>query len=43
MGRGRQSDGVDVPASEMKKWYAIYDVHHGTIKLIPLSFFGFQV
>ena len=21
MGRGRQADGVDVPASEMKKWY----------------------
>lgn len=21
MGRGRQSEGVDVPASEMKKWY----------------------
>lgn len=23
MGRGRQADGVDVPASEMKKWYVI--------------------
>lgn len=21
MGRGRQTDGVDVPACEMKKWY----------------------
>ena len=21
MGRGRQADGVDVPASEMKKWF----------------------
>jgi 5-methyltetrahydropteroyltriglutamate--homocysteine methyltransferase len=21
MGRGRQSEGVDVPACEMKKWY----------------------
>lgn len=21
MGRGRQADGVDVPAAEMKKWY----------------------
>jgi hypothetical protein len=21
MGRGRQANGVDVPASEMKKWY----------------------
>ena len=25
MGRGRQADGVDVPASEMKKWYVILD------------------
>ena len=23
MGRGRQADGVDVPASEMKKWYEL--------------------
>lgn len=23
MGRGRQADGVDVPASEMKKWYVL--------------------
>jgi 5-methyltetrahydropteroyltriglutamate--homocysteine methyltransferase len=23
MGRGRQADGVDVPACEMKKWYVI--------------------
>jgi hypothetical protein len=23
MGRGRQADGVDVPASEMKKWYVV--------------------
>lgn len=23
MGRGRQSEGVDVPASEMKKWLVI--------------------
>ena len=23
MGRGRQADGVDVPASEMKKWCVI--------------------
>lgn len=25
MGRGRQADGVDVPASEMKKWYVIIE------------------
>jgi hypothetical protein len=39
MGRGRQSDGVDVPASEMKKWFVIHGVHH------PDSFivFIFQV
>lgn len=36
MGRGRQSEGVDVPASEMKKWYVIRGVHHETINLIPL-------
>ena len=24
MGRGRQADGVDVPASEMKKWQVNY-------------------
>ena len=35
MGRGRQSDGVDVPASEMKKWYVI----HEAINLIPLFIF----
>ena len=35
MGRGRQSDGVDVPASEMKKWYVIHEV----INLIPLFIF----
>ncbi|KAG5220573.1 methionine-synthesizing methyltetrahydropteroyltriglutamate--homocysteine [Salix suchowensis] len=29
MGRGRQADGVDVPASEMKKWY----VDHVRLKL----------
>lgn len=23
IGRGRQSEGVDVPASEMKKWYML--------------------
>jgi 5-methyltetrahydropteroyltriglutamate--homocysteine methyltransferase len=23
MGRGRQAEGVDVPACEMKKWYAV--------------------
>jgi 5-methyltetrahydropteroyltriglutamate--homocysteine methyltransferase len=23
MGRGRQADGVDVPAAEMKKWYVV--------------------
>ena len=39
MGRGRQSDGVDVPASEMKKWYVIYGVHHEMINLIPLFLF----
>jgi 5-methyltetrahydropteroyltriglutamate--homocysteine methyltransferase len=27
MGRGRQADGVDVPASEMKKWYE-YSISH---------------
>ena len=35
MGRGRQSAGVDVPASEMKKWYVIHGVHRETINLIP--------
>ena len=39
MGRGRQSDGVDVPASEMKKWYVIHGVYHETISLIPLFLF----
>jgi 5-methyltetrahydropteroyltriglutamate--homocysteine methyltransferase len=39
MGRGRQSDGVDVPASEMKKWYAIHGFHHETINLIFLFLF----
>ena len=24
MGRGRQADGVDVPASEMKKWFVVF-------------------
>jgi 5-methyltetrahydropteroyltriglutamate--homocysteine methyltransferase len=24
MGRGRQADGVDVPASEMKKWFVAF-------------------
>ena len=42
MGRGRQSDGVDVPASEMKKWYVIHCVHHASINLILLIFY-FQV
>jgi 5-methyltetrahydropteroyltriglutamate--homocysteine methyltransferase len=41
MGRGRQSDDVDVPASEMKKWYIIHVVHHETINLI-FSFFRFD-
>ena len=26
MGRGRQSEGVDVPASEMKKWFVTFKV-----------------
>ena len=29
MGRGRQADGVDVPACEMKKWYDIACSNYG--------------
>ena len=43
MGRGRQSDGVDVPACEMKKWYKYTMVHHETINLTSsLLFFRFD-
>jgi len=42
MGRGRQSDDVDVPASEMKKWLISHDVHHELIKLIFFCFYFFR-
>ena len=34
MGRGRQADGVDVPASEMKKWFVYSLTGYGNTKLI---------
>ena len=36
MGRGRQADGVDVPASEMKKWWVFSP-------RIPDSFISFLI
>ena len=42
MGRGRQSDGVDVPASEMKKWYVIHGVYHDESINLILSFLFFR-
>ena len=38
MGRGRQADGVDVPASEMKKWYVLICIPYRVTRVLIYTF-----